>query len=346
MLSALLPVHAQQGVTERFARQLTLPPQYICYRTAEKMNIDGKLDEAAWKQATETEPFADISGKDFPTPLYQTKARMLWDDDYFYIAAVLEEPNIVANLTQRDTIIYHDNDFEVFLDPDGDGQDYFEIENNARGVVFDLLLDRPYRSGGNFMIQWDCPGLQLAVGHDGTLNKQDDRDRAWTVEMAIPHKAVTVNFNNPLKAGNIWRVNFSRVEWLKKGGPEENWVWAPTGKIDIHNPDRWAFVLLSDKVVGTGTDTFQYPYHMDAYRLLWAMFYAQMENHSKKGSYINSLDGFALSASERNALPKGSKIDVENTDHAFRIAIRIPQEKVSYVVDEKGKFTVEPLDPR
>ena len=251
VLTALLPTSAQQSITERFAQRLTLPPYYICQRTTQQMTIDGQLDEEVWGKAAETAPFADISGEGFPTPKFTTRARMLWDDDCLYIAAVLEEPNIVAKLTQRDTIIYHDNDFEVFLDPDGDGQNYFEIENNARGVVFDLMLDRPYRSSGNFLIQWDCPGLQLAVSHDGTLNNPTDKDRSWTVEMAIPHKAVTVNFDNPLKAGKVWRMNFSRVQWLKKGGPEENWVWAPTGKIDIHNPDRWGFVLLSDKKAGT-----------------------------------------------------------------------------------------------
>ena len=50
--------------------------------------------------------------------------------------------------------------------------------------------------------------------------------------MAIPHQALTMNFNNPLKAGNTWRINFSRVQWLKEKGPEENWVWTPTGRID------------------------------------------------------------------------------------------------------------------
>jgi len=307
------------------------------------MTIDGQLDEEVWEKAAETAPFADISGEGFPTPKYTTKARMLWDDDYLYVAAVLEEPNIVANLTQRDTIIYHDNDFEVFLDPDGDGQNYFEIENNARGVVFDLMLDRSYRSGGNFMVQWDCPGLKLAVSHDGTLNNPTDKDRSWTVEMAIPHKAVTVNFDNPLKAGRVWRMNFSRVEWLKKGGPEENWVWAPTGKIDIHNPDCWAFVLLSDKIVGTETEAFQFPYQMDAYKLLRAMFYAQMENHSKQGHYIRSLEQFSLTEKELASLPKGSKIDVDGANHSFRISISIPQEKTSYVIDEKGKFSCVPF---
>lgn len=86
---------------------------------------------------------------------------MLWDDEYLYIGAMLQEDDIKARLTQRDTIIYYDNDFEVFIDPDWDGHNYFEIETNARGVIFDLMLDRPYRSGGNFMVQWDCPGLKL-----------------------------------------------------------------------------------------------------------------------------------------------------------------------------------------
>lgn len=83
------------------------------------------------------------------------------------------------------------------------------------------------------MVQWDCPGLKLAIHREGTLNKSKDKDKYWSVEMAIPHKALTMNFNNPLKAGNCWRINFSRVQWLKAGGPEENWVWTPTGKVDM-----------------------------------------------------------------------------------------------------------------
>lgn len=100
----------------------------------------------------------------------------------------------------------------MFIDPDSDGHNYFEIETNARGVIFDLMLDKPYRSGGNFMVQWDCPGLKTAIHCEGTLNKSKDKDKYWSVEMAIPHQALTMNFNNPLKAGNTWRINFSRVQ--------------------------------------------------------------------------------------------------------------------------------------
>lgn len=341
-----LTAMGQNNLFAKYERMLTLPQSYVAYRTSGKIKIDGKLNEAAWKQAENTASFVDISGEGFPEPKYDTRAKMLWDDDYFYVGAVLQEEDIVANLTERDAIIYHDNDFEVFIDPDGDGLNYFEIENNARGVIFDLMLDKAYRSNGKFMVQWDCPGLKLAVHRVGTLNKSTDKDKEWSVEMAIPHKALTMDFNNPLKAGNTWRVNFSRVQWLNKKGPEENWVWTPTGMIDMHMPDRWGFVYFSNEVVGQGTEEFKYPYNMDAYKLIWAMFYAQLDNYRSEKNYLRSEANFFLTDAELKNLPKGSEITVEATTNAFQMGITVPSENVRYVVNQDGKFTVEKIAPK
>ena len=334
------PSMAGDGLLQKYKQRLSTPRYYVCYRTNEKIKIDGKLNERSWQKAAETESFVDISGEGFPKPIYDTKARLMWDDNYLYVSAVLEEPNIVANLTQRDTIIYHDNDFEVFLDPTGDGQNYFEIENNARGVIFDLMLDRAYRSGGNFYIQWDCPGLKFAVSHDGTLNKPSDKDRSWTVEMAIPHKAITRNFTNPLQAGNTWRLNFSRVQWLKKGGPEENWVWTPTGEINMHAPNQWGFLQFSDKAVGTTTEEFRYPYNMEAYKLLWAMFYAQLDKYGKDGSYTSSVATLGVTDSDLATLPQGSNVELEATTRQFTASVLVGGTGKRYVVDQNGKFEV------
>lgn len=336
-----MPANAQDGLLKKYAQRLSTPRHYICYRTNDNIKIDGKLNEKSWAKAADTESFVDISGDGFPKPIYDTKARLMWDDNYLYVSAVMEEPNIVANLTQRDTIIYHDNDFEVFLDPTGDGQNYFEIENNARGVIFDLMLDRAYRSGGNFYIQWDCPGLKLAVSHDGTLNKPKDKDRSWTVEMAIPHKAITRNFTNPLQAGNIWRLNFSRVQWLKKGGPEENWVWTPTGEINMHAPNQWGFLQFSDKAVGTGTEEFRCPYNMEAYKVLWAMFYAQLDKHGKDGCYANSTAALGVTSSDLATLPNGSNVEIEATTNQFTASVLVGGLGKRYTVDQNGKFEVK-----
>ena len=214
---------------------------YDAPHTSAPITIDGILDEPDWEKAPLSEAFADIRGVDFePKPVKQTHMKMLWDNENLYIAGIIEEDNVTGSLTEHDAIIYHDNDWEVFIDPDQDCRFYFEIELNALNTVMDLLMDRPYRDGGKFFLPWDLRGLRSAVHIDGTLNNPSDTDKGWTVEMAIPIASLCVEFQTPEELVSMdWKVGFSRVEWLKEGGPEENWVWNPTGLVDMHQPENW-----------------------------------------------------------------------------------------------------------
>ena len=90
------------------------PRSYICYRAEKPVQMDGKLDDDGWLNTLWTEEFVDIEGELKPEPYFRTRAKMLWDDEYMYFAAELEETDIWATLTERDSVIYHDNDFEVF----------------------------------------------------------------------------------------------------------------------------------------------------------------------------------------------------------------------------------------
>src|SRR5580704_3640106 len=126
-----------------------LPPKkYTCVRAESAIRVDGKLNDAAWKRAPWSDWFIDIRGPSLPKPRFRTRVKMLWDDNYFYVAAELAEPDVWATLTEHDSVIFHDNDFEVFLNPSGDGRNYFEFEINALNTGWDLFLPKPYREGG------------------------------------------------------------------------------------------------------------------------------------------------------------------------------------------------------
>lgn len=160
--------------------------QYSCFRARYPIKIDGKIDDAAWKNAPWTDYFVDIEGGKKPQPRFRTRVKMLWDDQYFYIAAEMEEPHVWGTLTAHDSVIFRDNDFEVFIDPTGDTNNYFEFEINALNTGWDLFLPKPYRHGGKADNSWEIPGLKTAVAVNGTLNNASDQDKGWTVELAFP----------------------------------------------------------------------------------------------------------------------------------------------------------------
>jgi hypothetical protein len=290
------------------------PRQYVCYRAASALKIDGRLDEPAWAAAGWTDAFVDIEGDRRPRPRFRTRARMLWDDEYFYVAAEMEEPDVWATLTERDSVIYHDNDFEVFIDPDGDTHAYYELEVNALGTPWDLMLLKPYRDGGPAIHAWDIAGLQIGVDVRGTINRPGDRDEGWTAEIAIPWKMLreAAPDRRPPNPGDRWRVNYSRVEWqidaadgryakrlapgTRSALPEDNWVWSAQGAIDMHMPERWGYVQFSSVRAGTGTESFVADPNE---RIKWALrrlYYRQRRYHDANGAYAASLD--ALHAAE------------------------------------------------
>ena len=82
------------------------PKKYVCLKTNEKLNLDGKITEKAWESVPWTDTFVDIEGELKPKPYHDTKVKMLWDENYFYFAAVMEEPHVWAKLTERDAVIY------------------------------------------------------------------------------------------------------------------------------------------------------------------------------------------------------------------------------------------------
>lgn len=290
----------------------TIRRAYLCHRARTPIAVDGKLDDPAWTDAPWSAPFVDIEGDAKPRPRLRTRMKMLWDDRYFYVAALLEEPHVWGTLTRHDSVIFRDNDFEVFIDPDGDNHDYYEFEINALNTGWDLLLPKPYRDGGHARDDWEISGLKTATHVDGTLNDPSDTDRSWSVEIAFPWSALAEHAHRPapLRDGDQWRVNFSRVEWrhtvkgktyhVTPGARQDNWVWSPQGVIDMHQPERWGYVQFTASAPGRAV--FRPDPAGPVRDRLMRIYHAQNAYREAHKVWADSLDALGL---PREAQPQG-----------------------------------------
>ncbi len=255
---------------------------YTAYRVAEPLQIDGRLDEVSWQIAPRSPRFVDlISGQ--PT-IHNTQAAVLWDDDYLYVGYWIEEPFVTATLTERDALIYTDNDVELFIA----GQDaYYEFEINALSTIYEVFFiwEDAYERDGYSQSpefqratatpwngvgftnhprgprlgfwQWDFPGIKSAVWVDGTLNQNDDRDRGWTVELALPWQGMNWLARGdgrslPPQDGDVWRMDFSRFNQYKEAPPAQDssgWAWSAHGIWDSHIPECFPYIHFSNQTV-------------------------------------------------------------------------------------------------
>jgi hypothetical protein len=253
---------------------------YTALRVAEAPIVDGHLDEPAWHGAPKSPRFRDlISGA---STRYDTRAALLWDDHLLYVGYWVEEPNVTATLTERDSPVYTDNDIELFVA----GRDaYYELEINAFGTIYEALFvwndaypeggrygedpdlslgapgSRPFdgvgfvhpRGGRRGFFGWDLPGLSAAVVVDGTLNDSSDADRGWTVELALPWAGLAPiahgdNRSLPPRPGDTWRMGFSRFNTSRADPPTNDsggWSWSPHGVWDSHIPELFVTVEFS-----------------------------------------------------------------------------------------------------
>lgn len=334
------------GQTTPFELNTPFPKSYVAFKTTEVISIDGILDERAWDMAPWTDPFVDIEGG--KTPKYTTQMKILWDENYLYFMAKLEEPHVWGTLKQRDTVIFYNNDFEIFIDPDGDTHNYVEFEMNVLNTVWDLFLTAPYRNNPKVLNQWDMKGILSAVSIQGTLNNPSDIDRGWQLEVAIPRTVFNeVTQMNDHLAGEFWRMGFSRVNWdfdisqgqyyRKKGPdgnylPEYNWVWSEQRVINMHEPEKWGYVYFSPRAPGEN-DSFAIP---DQEYLKWFMYqeYRKLLIHFKSG------EGWSKDQMNISTHIKGKQINLKLIPYlnGFNLLCDSPFSELTLEINTSGKF--------
>ena len=189
-----------------------LVSHYAVERASTPIVIDGELDEFAWKAAAQINGFDRILDS-YNRVLYPTRARMLWDDENFYFAFVCQDADMWAIYDNEDEALWEEEVVEVFIDPDGDGRNYLELEVNPQNTVVDLnilQLSPTWEADRD----WDIAGLQTAVLAHGTVNDSLSLDQGWTAEIAIPWAAMATRIGGGDRPspGDTWRLNLYRIE--------------------------------------------------------------------------------------------------------------------------------------
>lgn len=335
------------------------PPVYVCRRAEGPFHLDGRLDKPFWKKAPFTDAFADIEGEHMPVPRFLTRAKMLWDDENFYIGAQLDGNEIWGTVTQRDDVIFRDNDFEIFIDPDSDTQQYYEFEMNVLNTVWDLFLPVAYRDGGGALNGYDIHGLRSAVHIEGSVNDCHADNRGWSVEVVIPFSSITecLADRHAPRDGDYYRLNFSRVQWKVDTAdgryrkrknpatgnflPEDNWVWSPTGVINIHYPELWGFVFFSDD----NAKSYAIPDDEFWKWELRKLYYAQQIHKDLYGCYSDDLE--TLKSVLKRYAPNGAnravepcRYRIESTSHTFEISCPASDGSHRVIIYSTGKVVI------
>ncbi|MEO6000650.1 MAG: carbohydrate-binding family 9-like protein [Chitinophagaceae bacterium] len=231
---------------------------YTCHKISTTIPVDGNLTKPEWLNALKSNRFVDmVSGE---PGLYDTRSAALWNDENLYFAFWAEEPFVTASQTERDSIVFLDNDLEIFIDG---GDCYYELEVNAFNTVYESLFiwKDAYKKGGQFdvsdfdvhkhkaftfagdydrtgntfwwgkhprgvrwaFLDYDMPGLKTAVNIEGTINDLTKVDKGWTLEIAIPWKSMHCLANGrslPPEDGDAWRIFFGRFQKIMSSGME------------------------------------------------------------------------------------------------------------------------------
>lgn len=316
------------------------PRQYVAYNTfGNPPVIDGDVhNDPAWQEVPWSEDFVDISTNLIPPQ--RTRAKVRYDSDTIYLAFEMTDDAVWTDILEtchcvnnsQDQVIFHYNDIEFFIDSAGSTHGYKESEHGASGAGWNLLLDRPYQDGGGenstriippSQYPWDYhPYLRKAVKilGGGALNDPYSAPTGWTFEVAVPVWKI-VEGVPPLPnrsslypapgVKNMYRINFSRVQYQKKvvnGRYElvlscqtcdppgsascDNWVYAPTRAVDIHIPELWAFLEFSNDPPATAapTQNTEWPARYVAHIMYYAQKgYQAAHNDTYSGSIADLL---------------------------------------------------------
>jgi len=220
----------------------SLPPQpvYVCRHIDHELPIvsatdGGNRDTAGGWAGVPSVPLVNVV--DGSETVSSTRFQAIWTDRNLYVRFDCEDTDVRGAFRERDAPVFEEDVVEVFLNPSGDQETYYEIDVNPLNTVFDALILNPSDLGkASILKEWNPRGLKTLV----EVRKQDESPPLWTVIFAIPFEEMITAPNRPPEPGDRWRWNVYRID--RGAGGDEYQAWSPTGAVNFHLPERFGIL--------------------------------------------------------------------------------------------------------
>lgn len=219
-------------------------PYYLCRKILREIELTGKQDDPLWARAEPIQLNDAVTGM---PGRYQTTVRLLYSEQFLYLAFGCEDEFCWGTITDHDGPIWLEECVEVFLNPASVSHQYYELNVSPRNVVFDACVvnnrttefpDRDFLP----LASLNLAALKTAVWIDGELN-QPNGVRSWSVEYAIPLADLWGAPHLPPTKGDVWRANFCRIDSPVKDQPE-SYSWSHLGEVRFHLPWRFGYLIF------------------------------------------------------------------------------------------------------
>ncbi|MFZ1289889.1 MAG: carbohydrate-binding family 9-like protein [Melioribacteraceae bacterium] len=204
--------------------------------------IDGNLNENIWKIVTPIVLKENHSGNDVSDPELRTEVKTCYDESTIYLVFICNDPDIWSSSTARDEYLWKEEAIEVFIDVDKVPENYVEIEVSPANILFDSYIVDPEIIDVAETARFDLQGIRTGVKINGTINERDDRDKNWTVEIAIPFKDLNTENNPRVTSKTEIKINFFRLD-KNRGMNFGSYAWSPTGA-RFHKPSVFGKVIF------------------------------------------------------------------------------------------------------
>ena len=196
--------------------------------------IDGKIDDVEWKDAQEF----TFSSRD---PKFDITALVKWDEEYFYFACKIEDPNVQGKHKEGIQNVWEDDDVEYYLETDnekhnGRSVNSYQLLFGAAGAYNDTVGD-----GNTYDFSWDSNVEYVVALDEGTtINDAKDTDAGWHVESRLPWEDMNVDGGEVKSETMGWNILVAE----QPGSKPISWSEKVVGWDNNHNCSAWGEITF------------------------------------------------------------------------------------------------------